>query len=402
MRIGYVTADHGIPVFGEKGASIHIQQLTRAFTAVGNCVEILTPRTGGHDESFCAQVLKVRTDEVSETQLEGNEGESKRLAKETRYLQIGKAMEQAIVDRHAEAPFDFLYERYSLWSAAGVRAARRLGIPCMLEVNAPLVVEQQRFRELVLADEAVAIEHEAFAGADALVAVSAEVRRYAIEHGAHSDRSVVIPNGVDLSAFNPQVEPAPIERAPDGFVLGFIGSLKAWHDIGALLDAFRILAAEDASYHLLVIGDGPLRPWIDGYVRGASLDERVTVTGWVPYADVPRVLRRVDVAVAPYPEMDGFYFSPLKLYEYLALGRPVVASAIGQVRDAIEDGTTGLLARPGDAVDLARQIRRLRHDDALRMRVGTNGAESARTLSWENNALRMLEIVETLRRSERT
>jgi len=272
----------------------------------------------------------------------------------------------------------------------------------MLEVNAPLVVEQQRFRELVLADDAVAIEREAFAGADSLVAVSREVRRYAVDHGADPGKSVVIPNGVDLAAFNPDVVPLPVERAPEGFVLGFIGSLKAWHDLGALLDAFRILAPEDPGYHLLVIGDGPLRPWIDGYVRGASLEDRVTVTGWVPYADVPRVLRRVDVAVAPYPEMDGFYFSPLKLYEYLALGRPVVASAIGQVCDAIEDGATGLLARPGDPVDLARQIRRLRADGALRARIGNNGAAKARTLSWEDNARRMIDIVSGLRGADRT
>ena len=123
-----------------------------------------------------------------------------------------------------------------------------------------------------------------------------------------------------------------------------------------LLEVFRTLLDHSLAYHLLLVGDGPLRSWTEGYIQGARLAEKVTITGWVPYDRLPRLIQRMDVAVAPYPFLENFYFSPLKLFEYMAVGKPVVASRIGQIQEVIQDAETGLLVRPGDPGDLVEKM----------------------------------------------
>ncbi len=392
MRIAYVTADHGIPVFGAKGASIHIQELTNAFVALDHDVTVLASRIGERGNTVRAPVVKVRSliDEREQTELSGG---GKALAKERYRLSVGRAMEEAITEHHRVAHFDCIYERYSLWSAAGVRAAKQIGVPCIVEVNAPLLLEQQRYRDLVLAVEAEAIEREVFTCADMLLTVSEQIRDYAVSNGADLERAVVVPNGVDPVRFHPDVPSEKIDGiGRDAFVVGFVGSLKAWHDHESLLDAFAIVARENPRFHLLIVGDGPTRNWIEGYIRGAGLDGRVTITGWVPYERLPGLLQAMDVAVAPYGQLQGFYFSPLKLFEYMAVGRPIVASAIGQVCEVIEDGRNGLLVTPGDVGELADKLLCLYEDSEFRQSLGRGAARSALEYTWEKNASLTAEI----------
>ena len=399
LRIGYLTADQGIPVFGRKGASIHVQAMVGALSDIGHEVEIFTSSVGDQPTDLEARCIKVAPAESETGRDEGphaaGAGRAKQLGKERRGLALGESMYEAILGRHQQSAFDFLYERYSLWSAAGVRAARQLGIPCLVEVNAPLVLEQKSYRRLKLEEDAYRIEREVFFEADALIAVSGAVRSYALSRGASAERVFVVPNGVDTERFRPQVPPVELAPTAGRFVIGFVGSLKDWHDVGTLLDAIKTLVREAPDYHLLIVGDGPLRPWIEGYVRGAGLEQHATVTGWVSYADMPAYLNRFDVAVAPYGAIEDFYFSPLKLYEYLAAGRPVVASRVGQVCDVISDGKTGVLVSPGDPNELAARIRELRADARHREALGCAAREFAREHTWLQNAKRVVALAST-------
>ena len=126
-------------------------------------------------------------------------------------------------------------------------------------------------------------------------------------------------------------------------------------------------------------------------MRGAKLEDAVTITGWVDHADLPGLLRRMDVAAAPYPDIDGFYFSPLKLFEYQAAGCAIVASAVGQCIDLVTHERDGLLSRAGDIEDLARQIERLYDDRELAKRLGEGAAETASGHSWDGNAEQMID-----------
>ena len=295
MRIVYVSADRGIPVLGDKGASVHIREMMRAFAALGHEIRAVTARRGD-GEAHCLWV-----EEVAQSP-NGPE----RADKERAAMAQAKAIEARLLALYRDWPFDLIYERYSLWSAAGCRAGAALGVPVVTEVNAPLILEQETFRSLVCAAEARAIEAEVFATSTALAAVSRQVGAYLTGAGAPRDRVHVIGNAVDTDQFCPGVPPARIPGVPeDAFVVGFTGSLKRWHGVDVLLEAFRRFRASEPRARLLICGDGPKRGWIEGFVAGADLGDAVILTGWVDHARLPSLIARMDVATAPYPASDG-------------------------------------------------------------------------------------------------
>jgi glycosyltransferase involved in cell wall biosynthesis len=264
---------------------------------------------------------------------------------------------------------DFVYERYSLWSYAGMEFARKAGIPGLLEVNAPLIEEQAQYRVLVDRPGAERVAERVFGAATALLAVSSEVADWLERFGVARGKVHVVPNGVRPERF-PENLPAS-RPAPEGvFTVGFVGTLKTWHGLTILVDAFSRLHSQQPRTRLLIVGDGPERDRIAADLTVRGLMDAVVFTGAVAPAEVPALLASMDVAVAPYPLLDGFYFSPLKVYEYMAAGLPVVASRIGQLRNLIQTETNGVLVSPGDASALAQALERLSADSALRKRLG--------------------------------
>lgn len=387
MRIVYVTADRGIPVFGEKGASIHIQEMIRAFGKLGHEVRVVAARRG-HDDAADMRVEEVRASVAG----------TDRAEKERAAMAQANAIEARLMSLWREWPFDMIYERYSLWSAAGCRAGCRLDVPVVTEVNAPLVMEQAAFRSLVCADEAYAIEAEVLAGSDALVAVSRQMGRYLTGAGADPARVHVIGNAVDTAQFHSGVTPARLASIPDdAFVVGFTGSLKMWHGVDTLLQSFSAFRESEPRAHLLICGDGPKRGWIDGFVAGAGLSDAVTMAGWVDHAALPGLIARMDVATAPYPAAEDHYFSPLKLYEYLAMGRPVLASDIGQTAELLSGSEAAQLLPPGDVDALTDALHALCADPARRAAMSAASAAEGARHDWTRNAAQVVEIAQNKR-----
>ena len=299
----------------------------------------------------------------------------------------------------------FVYERYSLWGAAGERLARKWSIPLVLEVNAPLTDEEQRYREgLAFPSLARWAERRIWRRADLLVAVSQALQRHVERAGVVPGKVRLLPNAVDSRLFqagdSEQVALRSRLRLDGRFVVGFTGSFKVWHGVDILLEAFGRLHGEDGSAHLLLVGDGPMREGLERDTRRLGLEGAVTLAGAVPHEEVPRYLAAMDVAVAPYPALGDFYYSPLKLYEYMAAGRPVVASRIGQVADVVRDGVTGLLHEPGNGEELLLALRRLRSDERLRAELGSNARIACAENTWSRSAARVVEWVEPLLRAE--
>jgi glycosyltransferase involved in cell wall biosynthesis len=318
--------------------------------------------------------------------------QSDRIFKERRNLAIGNGVETEILHWHKKQHFDFIYERYSLWSAAGARAARKVGIPLILEVNAPLLLEQQKYRKLVLAEEAAAIEAEAFREADLILAVSAEVKEYVVSKGGNPKTTLVQENGVDLNTFRVAGEVAECSFEKHNPIIGFSGSLKPWHGIDDMVEAHAILRSDGVECNLLFAGDGPMRSWIDG----ANIEHLIHVTGWVAHDEMPKYIRRMDIALAPYPKIQDFYFSPLKLFEYMACERPVIASDIGQIRQVISHGKSGLLSEPGNPKALASTIKTLLANNVARERLGADARDAMQGRSWRDCAARVIDCVEAL------
>lgn len=374
MHILYLCADRGIPVRGHKGAAVHVRALTDALVQAGHTVTILTPRPGPEEgPAPRAEVVAVPSADAG-------------------------ALTAAALDWLAANPCQLLYERYSLWSDAGARLAAAAGLPLVLEVNAPLRAEAARHRSLE--DDALAgqIEATQFAAADHLAVVSQSLADYVVQRGADPGRVHITPNGVDPQHFHPAVRGGSVRHRwglHGRIVVGFAGRMRPWHDGPTLLRAFARLHAADRAYHLLLVGE--MDPALLEAVARDGLAGAVTCTGAVPHSEAPAHLAAMDVAVSPHaaPEVgEDFYFSPLKLFEYLACGVPTVAAAVGQPARLIQPGVNGALYPPGDDAALAAAISRLVQEPAHARALAWQGAVDVLTRhTWAGNARQVVDWV---------
>ncbi|MEZ5652613.1 MAG: glycosyltransferase family 4 protein [Burkholderiaceae bacterium] len=383
MRIAYVNCDHGIALGAAKGATTHIVELVRAMTDEEAALHVLSARV----ESIPPGLVDVPVIALDEAA-----GIDARKSKEQARREQSQMMFERLLELHRRWPFDAIYERYSLWSDAGVRAARRLDVPVLMEVNAPLVREQLAYRRLVDVELAAEIERRVFDQADHLFVVSGALRTWLLGKGVEAGRVSVLGNGVDHDMFSPGSD-----LRKHANTIGFTGSLKHWHGIFELLQAFRSLHHLRPDTRLLIVGDGPKRDWIDGFVQGADIADAVTVTGWVAHHALPELIGQMDIAVAPYPAAEDFYFSPLKLFEYMAMGRPIVASRIGQVAEVLEHDRNAWLTTPGDPDRLADAFAHLLDEHDLRTRLGAAARIASAEHSWRRNAQRVLARAMDLR-----
>jgi glycosyltransferase involved in cell wall biosynthesis len=177
-------------------------------------------------------------------------------------------------------------------------------------------------------------------------------------------------------------------------VIGFIGSLKPWHGLDFLVDGFGDIVARRPDTALLVVGEGPGLAGLRAWVAHDRLERQVILTGRVPHADIPGHLAAMDLTVAPYTAQDGFYFSPLKVVESLAAGRPVVAPQLGQLIDLVQDGVTGVLYPPGDREAFVERLLELLNDP-LRLQIMGRAAATAacKDFGWDKTAHRVTEIM---------
>jgi glycosyltransferase involved in cell wall biosynthesis len=397
MRICYLCSDSGVKLSKYNGSANHVRSLVGSFVELGHDVDLVMTRTEGAEE------LGVRVRDIPRAAFPrslsglarasgrrvGDGAPTTALLRALRRIWADPLLEEVLSEELTRNRPDLVYERHSPYSVAGAVVARRLGLPHLLEVNAPLAWEGARHRGQALNDAADLLESLAFEATSRILTVSAELRELLVTGGVDAARIHVVPNGVDPGRFG---DDGP--RLPSGLegklVLGFVGSLKAWHGVEVLAEAFTMLAG-DARFHLLAVGDGPMSGVL--HELEERLPGRVSLEGAVHPSEVPAYLRTIDVALAPYPRLDRFYFSPLKVLEYMASATPVVASRIGQLEELIRDGESGLLVEPGDPQALADAVRRLAADPDLRGRLGRRAsAEVVASHSWKRRAREILDL----------
>ncbi|MFB0834100.1 glycosyltransferase [Arthrobacter halodurans] len=384
LRVAYACVDPGIPFFGTKGASVHVQEIVRALRARGAEVRLYCTRAGDRVPADLADLP------VTELPIPPGPAAVREEA------QAGAS--RAMVRRIAADGADLVYERYSLFSTVLASLARDHAIPGILEVNAPLIDEQRTHRELHREDEARRALWDQVGAAARTVCVSAPVAdwvrgRVGPEAGS---RVVVVANGVNTDRIrprpaagtggNPEVPP---EVSP---AVVFVGTLKPWHGVEVLVDA---VARSRGHWRLRIVGDGPLAGSLRdrAAAHGPRVRDRIEFAGAVDPERVGALLGEATIAVAPYPAASDAdaYFSPLKIYEYLAAGLPVVASRVGQVPGIVRDGRTGVLVEPSDAADLAAALDALADDPVRRARLGAAArAEALAEHGWDRVLGRVL------------
>lgn len=403
FRIAMIVADAGIPIMGNKGASVHVRAMATALASLGHEPVIFAARRGRDEQrDFRVPVIEPAPgpDERGITGHAMVHDERPPQLAEIERLLASRAIEAELLAAHSSRPFDAIYERLSLWSYAGIAASRSLGIPVLLEANARLVGEQEKYRSLTLSALARAIERHVLGAADAVLAVSAPLVEELVDAGARAERTLVLPNGADTNMFRPSLD-GRAQRAcwgiaADEVVVGFAGSLKPWHGVDHLIAALERLP--HLKLRLVVVGDGPERARCQ---RLASvLPAPAMFTGAIPHDEVPAAVAAFDIAIAPLSATAGRYFSPLKAFEYAAAGRAVIAAADGQIEALFPAGSV-LLYPPGDHEQLARRIADLANDPCGRRRLGTKAAEFVfRHHSWRHNAASVAALIGRLREEE--
>jgi glycosyltransferase involved in cell wall biosynthesis len=356
MRLAYLSTDPGVALGGQKGAAVHVGELVAALAAQGDEVLVLVAR----DESRASPPGGVTVEVVP-----GPAGSASAIER----VAMQPSLSLWLARRLRRFGAEVLYERLALHSGAGVAAARAAGVPHVVELNAPLPAEAARYRRLEARALAEQLERAVLGSADLVLAVSRPLAGYARARGARHVE--VVPNAVTLERF-----PRPADHLNPEPVAVFAGSLRPWHGIETVAAAWRLLGG--CAPRLLVLGQGPAAADLTGV--GAEL------AGGVPHAKIPAALMDSDIGLVPYGSDAPRYFSPLKLFEYMAAGLAVVASAIPGVTDVVS-AKEARLVPAGDPHRLAGAVAELASAPGTRLRMGTHARELvASRHTWAHRA----------------
>jgi len=326
----------------------------------------------------------------------------------------------------------FIYQRLSIGNYTGVALSRRFGVPLVLEYNGSEAwVAKNWGRPLRYHATAVLTEEVALRHAHLIVTVSDVLRNELIDRGVDTDRIVTYPNCVDPKVYDPARFPAEesarlreqLGLQPTDIVATFVGTFGQWHGVDVLAQAIRKMVLERRDLldtlrlRFLLVGDGLKMSAVRAALSGIGAEPYVHLTGLVPQREAPRFLAASDVLLSPHvTNADGsrFFGSPTKLFEYLAMGRGIVASDLDQLGDILQPAikvhrgdqggsdaaqrrAVAVLVEPGNVEQLIRGIELLARDEALRHTLGRNAYRLARErYTWQHHVAAILSAMSRL------
>ena len=378
MKILY--AAPGTPIPGTHGGSVHALELCRALAR------------RGHEIHLVALPGTLPTD-VEERKLDGVILHPLRRVLPARLLEWTAA--RALERLAREISPDVLVERFYTFGGGGLRAAHRLGIPAALEVNSPARPYPGSLRDqldrLTLVRPVDRWRQRQLAWADAIYGTSARLLPPDLQ-----ESSRVIVNGVDTERFRPG---ASVE-AGGPLRCVYVSSFRSWHGAGDLVEAVRLCCQRDAKLRVTCLGRGPRWEAAREAASAAGIDEAIRFVGEVAHADVPSYLAEANVGLAPFSPSEfsalelGWFWSPIKIFEYLAAGLPVVTANLVELRELLPDQVASFY-QAGEASGLADALAELEQDrDAVRrMSMAARQLAESR-YTWDHQAADVEAVLE--------
>lgn len=383
-RIAYLRATPG-PGTQAGGAASHIKGVVKALTELGASVDVISnDQIAGFDESRIPLVI-VEPQSVGGTRALFD-------------IHNNLVFTRAVVPLVQDARPDLIYQRYARFSWVGVAAALRMNLPLFLEYNGSEVWVARHWDRVGKLDLLARYELLNLRSASRIFVVS-EVERQNLERsGILPEKIIVNPNGVDVETFRPSNGGDEARRNlkidKNEIVVGFVGTFGPWHGVLTLADAIRTLPP-NPKLRFILVGAGSLLSDVRSLLEAQETVGSVIFTGALKHEQIPGLLDACDILVAPHvPLTDGsqFFGSPTKLFEYMAMGKGIVASRLGQIGDVLVDEETALLVEPGDAAELGAAILRLAGSTEMRRRLGENARRAAiEKHTWRHNAQRVLD-----------
>jgi glycosyltransferase involved in cell wall biosynthesis len=305
-------------------------------------------------------------------------------------------------------PPDFIYQRYARFSWAGVLASLRTQCPLFLEYNGSEVWVGKHWDRVNMLDLLERYERLNLAAAARIFVVS-EVERKNLEGvGISPEKIIVNPNGVDVKAFRPNIggleKRAELELRSDELLVGFVGTFGPWHGVLVLAEAIKLIPA-NVPVRFLLVGTGALHGEMKKLLASEEENGRVIFSGSVEHDEIPALLDACDVLVSPHVPLEGgaeFFGSPTKLFEYMAMGKAIVASRLGQIGEVLKHEETALLVSPGNGQELSAAIIRFAESRSLRETLGSAARSTAvANHTWTRNAQNILDAYERWRDTTR-
>lgn len=386
MRILYIVGDPSISLSESGGHIRHIKSCVEALERLGHEVRVLTSggeKSGEQKKAFGR--LKRFVPSFASNMLK----DAARLSYDRKF---GERIEEAAKDFRP----DFIYIRHAMLQTSGVLTGKKLGIPTILEVNALITQEADRYFGVGLKSRANQMEREAFGKATAIIVVSAKLKDELVAYGVPASKVNVNPNGADPDKFNPSVDASGV-RKKYGFegktVVGFLGSLAPWHGVPNLIEAAKVICPANPDVRFMIVGNWTETDPAVKRVADYGLTGKVVFTGAVPMDEAPVYINAMDIATAPYADPTQVYGSSTKFYEYMACERAITASRLGQMEDVVQDGVSGMLVKPGDTEDLTKALLHLIERPELRREMGKKARQTMlENYTWQRNAERILTV----------
>lgn len=372
---------------GDGAEGIHITEIVNAFRESGHEVMVICPSAARRETGLeASHAKKVHSGRVFRTFI--------KQSAELIYNSI--TYTRALWGIWKFKP-EFIYERYTPLNFGGVLAAKRSGIPLILEVNATYAGRLGCDIEMAYPGLAKWVEQKVFKWADGIVVVSGPLRECVLDRTLDPDKIAITPNAINLTNIN-KLDPA-LERQKirqrygiqQGFVVGFVGSMRRWHGLDFLADCIPSILEQHQDTHFLLVGTGEMESELREFVAQRNLGAHVTITGAVRHDAVYPLIAALDVGLSPDTPP---YASPMKLLEYMALGAVPIAPDYPPIREIIEHEKTGLVFAPRNPEQFIGSIIRLAKDSALRNSLSLEArAEVVERRKWVRNASEILSLL---------
>lgn len=379
--------------------SVHIQGIVEGLRAMGHQVEIvgppgvsappagakpLTPAAGGGSTAQAARALRAAARRLPQGGFE---------LLELSYNFAGYA---GLLKAAQETKADVIYERAAAYACIGAMVSRRTGIPLVVEFND--VAGQAGLRRQRFARLARQLEARVLRTASAVITITSYLSDELRRRGVEERRLTIVPNGVDPARFHLGIDGSPVRRRygvrPEECLVGFCGAISPWYRLPEVAQAFVDRFAATPHMRLLLIGDGPEREALRRKIGELGCSDQILLGPRVSHQEVPEHLAAFDVALIPHCNQHG---SPVKLFEYLGMAKPVVAVRTAGVTDIVSHGQQALLAEPGDLGSVMRHVARLAVDREAAAAMGSRGRELVLTrYTWQRNAERTAAVLESV------
>jgi len=371
-------------IASKDGQFVHVEELTNAFLEQGHELKFVAPKLNeqsefGHDGGIVTKLKKLLPRAIYEV---------------LEFLYCFWVFVKLVIAIKDFKP-DFIYERYNLYQPAGVWAAKLFNLPIILEVNAPLVFERGKYSGLALKRFAKWTEDYTWRNATHCLPVSNVLADHLRQVGVKEKNITVIHNGV-RQPFIDEMLATPIDENKKDIVIGFTGFIHPWHGMDKAIDA--IAEHKHLPLKLVCIGDGNILPELKQQARDLGISDKIEFKGLITRDKVLDYVKEFDIALQP--DVTD-YASPLKMFEYMAVGSVIIAPDCPNIREILTDETAIFFEKGKQEAFIEKFVYAIEHINELdEMRKAVKQSVIDKQFVWQENAKRVVHLVNDIRVSK--